>query len=85
MRIGGQQWSHHVSRRSWVLFAESIGLPPATILKRVQQTAERLLKALPETNDDDRTAGIAAETIHLLHTHLRDRAHKVLENLLDEA
>lgn len=85
MRIGGQQWSHHVSRRRWVLFAESIGLPPATILKRVQQTAERLLKALPETNDNARAAGIAAETVHLLHTYLRDRAHKVLEHLQDGA
>lgn len=85
MRIGGQQWSHHVSRRRWGLFAEALGLPPATIHKRVQQTAALLLKALPETIEDAFSAGIAAETIHHLHTHLHDRAHKVLEHLQNEA
>lgn len=81
MRIGGQQWSHHVSRRRWGLFAEELGLPVDTVLRQVESTAKAILRALPETAERATASGAAPEAIHALRTHLAERAHNVLQHL----
>lgn len=81
MRIGGQPWSYHVSRRRWGLFAEEVGLPTNTVLHKVESTAKAILRALPETAERATAAGLAPATIQSLRIHLEERTHNVLQHL----
>lgn len=77
MRIGGQQWSHYVSRRRWERFAAEIGLPPATVLKTVSKTARAVQNALATGNSYTPPVPAAAA----LHEHIAERTRRVLQQL----
>lgn len=81
MRIGGQQWSHHVSRRRWGIFADAVGLPQTTVLLRVASTANAILRALPPVAELARDSGVSPDVSRALQSHIEERTRKVLQHL----
>lgn len=79
MRIGGQQWSHYVSRRRWERFADEISLPRPTVLKNVSQTALAVQRALADSPP------YAPPTAAPLREHITERTRRVLQQLQEES
>lgn len=80
MKIGGQMWSHHVSRRRWEKFATDITLPPAAVFKAVESMGHAVLAALPLAEQHAGEAGISYSVASRLREHIQYRTEKVLEH-----
>lgn len=81
MRIGGQPWSHHVSRRRWERFAADITLPPPAVFKSVAAMGNAVLAALPPAEQQACGAGVLPAVAAKLRAHIQARTEKVLEHL----
>lgn len=84
MRIGGQQWSHYVSRRRWALFAESVGLSPKTVISQVESTMQNILRTLPGAAVACTAAGAEAEAVTALQQHIAERCTRMQQQMAEE-
>lgn len=77
MRIGGQQWSHYVSRRRWELMAQEIGLSPKSVIKQAETVALSVLQVLPQAAQACVDGGADAAAVHSLQRHIAQRTQSV--------
>ena len=84
MKIGGKAKSFFIARSRWESFAHDIMLPPNAVFQTVESTARAILASLDQTARVGIDAGVPADVVSKLRTHVEARTVKVLEQLSEK-